>query len=170
MSARHTIATLLAFCHLALVGCGAARITPLASDSRAGNALQTYCWLSGANTGYGFFAPGVAPQMRATFTLLDSAGRSRTVGPEEGSNMEVTHHLATINHLLSYPAVRGAICASWSGRMFSRYPDAEQIVVHVEMYALPTMDQYRTGHSPRWVTVYEGTFIPEPEEVPSLEE
>src|SRR5687767_15056078 len=64
----------LALAHLFLVVCGAAGWPLFSSDTAPGQTLRAYGTLSGSDNGYGFFAPGVAAQLRPRFLLEDEAG------------------------------------------------------------------------------------------------
>src|SRR3954471_24558921 len=79
MTRRHALATLAAACHLILVVCGASSLvfsSPPSEDDFARQTVRLYGALSGSDNGYGFFAPGVGPQVRATFTLRDASGET----------------------------------------------------------------------------------------------
>ena len=64
----------LALCHLLLVVLGASNVD-LSRLGFLGRILQYYGELSGAGSGYGFFAPGISGQLRVRFDLYDSQGR-----------------------------------------------------------------------------------------------
>jgi hypothetical protein len=89
MNVRHALATAGAFCHLALVACGASRCGPFPGGSRANSVVRSYGDLSGSSSGYGFFAPGVAREQHTTFIVTGPSGRTRTVLPEPTANPSV---------------------------------------------------------------------------------
>ena len=68
MTARHAAVAVLAAAHLTLVVCGAARLRP--PHGPAGSAVRFYGALSGSDNGFGFFAPGVASQVRMVQSVL----------------------------------------------------------------------------------------------------
>jgi hypothetical protein len=115
--------------------------------------------MSGADSGYGFFAPSVGSQTRAVFTLSDGAGRTWTDTFDEGGNHEVQLRLGSMVSNTSYEGLRRGLAASWSGKLFARHPDAHEVRVRIELYDLPPMDEYRDGARPEWRTVYEATFL-----------
>jgi hypothetical protein len=158
MNKQTTVVISLAAAHLLLVVCGAAGLSLLSGRSPPGKALRWYGAMSGADNGYGFFAPGVAPQWRATFTLSDTAGRTWTDTLEGDHNHEVAHRVGGIVNLFSEPGLRPELAASWAAKMFGRYPDAKQVVIRVEIYDLPTMAEYRNGTRPQWEFICEATF------------
>src|SRR5580704_19040301 len=73
--------------HLILValGAGSVGLAPLGAPGRL---LSAYGALSGAGSGYGFFAPGVGGQILARFEVLDAKGRWVTVPLSTGSSHE----------------------------------------------------------------------------------
>src|SRR5262249_50739225 len=148
----------LATVHLLLVVCGAAGLSLLPDGTGPGKALRWYGAMSGSDNGYGFFAPGVASQFRATFTLSDGAGRGWTDTLEGEPNPEVTLRIRSIVGLFAEGGLGPALAASWAAKLFGRHPDARHLLVRVEAYDLPTMAEYRDGERPRWQPIYEATF------------
>jgi hypothetical protein len=155
MTRRHAVATLVAACHLVLVVCGASGLAFSSNpneDSSARKAVRLYGALSGADNGYGFFAPGVGPQVRATFTLSDDSGRTWTDTLERGMSHEALHRVGGSPALATEPAFRDDLIRSWAGTMFGRHPSACRVVVRLQVYDPPTMEDYRTGERARWET------------------
>jgi hypothetical protein len=150
------LAIALAAVHLVLVVCGAAhfRLVPL---QWGGIVQHTYGALSGSDSSFGFFAPGVASQLRATFTMTDDEGRTWTDVLEHGNNREARLRLGTVVSNFAEESMRRDVAASCAATMFGRHPTARQVVVRVEVYELPPMDAYRDGARPEWVPVYEVT-------------
>jgi hypothetical protein len=151
-----SFAVALAAIHLVLVVCGAAhfRLVPL---QWGGIVQHTYGALSGSDSGFGFFAPGVASQLRATFTMTDDAGNSWTDVLEHGNNREARLRLGTVVSNFAEEKMRRDVAASCAATMFGRHPTARQVVVRVEVYELPPMEAYRAGAQPEWIPVYEAT-------------
>src|SRR5262245_31660466 len=112
MNKRLALVTALAAGHLLLVVCGAARVSPGSDDSFAGRVFRWYGAMSGSDSGYGFFAPGVAQECRATFTLSDAAGRTWEDTLARGHNPEVTDRIGVIVSLFSEPRLRPRLAGS----------------------------------------------------------
>jgi hypothetical protein len=162
MNTRAALLSAFAAVHLLLVVCGAAGLSLLPDGTRAGKALRWYGAMSGSDNGYGFFAPGVASQLRARFTLSDGAGRSWGDTLEGEHNPEVTLRIGGIVGLFAEGSLGPGLAASWAAKLFGRHPDARRLVVRVEAYDLPPMAEYRKGDSPRWQPIYEATFCRDP--------
>jgi hypothetical protein len=168
MTRRHAVAITLALCHLALVLAGAVSLTPTRCAGPLGRAVNWYSALSGADTGYGFFAPEVSPQFRAVFTLTDDAGHSWPDTLENSTRGEAHLRLRSVADKLfslgvvdQEPGLARTVATSWAATLFARHPSARQVVVRVERYDIPSMVRFREGTQPRWQTVYEATFVSE---------
>ena len=142
--------------HLALVICGAAGITPVSRAHFAGRIIETYRAYSGANNGYGFFAPGVASEWRATFDVCNN-GHCIPAAEEQVAG-ESRLLLQTINSLLGESEVRDLLAASHAARLFARYPHADAVMVKAGVFVVPTMAQYRRGARPQWRDLYGFAF------------
>jgi hypothetical protein len=158
MSTRQLLAVAAAGIHLVLVIGGAANISLPRGSGVAGRGIRWYTAVSGADSGYGFFAPGVASETRATFTLTDATGRTWTEAFDAGGNQEVQLRLGSMVSTAASPGVRRKLAASWAGKFFAIHPEVESVLVRVEYYDLPQMDEYRDGERPEWVTEYEVEF------------
>ena len=73
MSVRHAIYTALAALHLTLASFGAAQLQVVEPDNDAGYALGVARHYTGSDASFGFFAPGVGPQM------TEAAGTDRPI-------------------------------------------------------------------------------------------
>jgi hypothetical protein len=159
MNVRQFLAAVLAGGHLLLVICGAANLTLPRGSGAAGRGFRWYGAVSGADSGYGFFAPGVASETRARFTLKDAEGRTWTEELQASSNHEVEIRLGSMVSTASSEGVRRKLAASWAGKLFATHPEAVSVQVQVEFYELPAMEEYRDGDRPQWVTEYEAEFF-----------
>jgi hypothetical protein len=160
MSRRSTWAVLAAV-HLCLVIWGATQFR-LPPDNPLMRAFDIYGTLSGANTGYGFFAPEIGSELRARFEIEDSAGRTFTDTLQRGVNREtalrINNIIGTITERMEKPAERRRLAASWAGKMFARHPDARQVAVILESYDLPSLERYRAGDRTGWSPFYRAVF------------
>lgn len=156
----------IAFSHLILVAIGASQLNLWPHESGLGRSLDYYGALSGAGSGYGFFAPGVGSQLRGSFDIVDGQGGVTPNAIEAGASHEGA---LRIGNLLGWfwrdtadRKLQRSLAASWAGKMFARHPEAEQVVVRLETYHLPSMKGYRSGKRPHWVPYYEAKFVHKP--------
>jgi hypothetical protein len=169
MTWKQVFMTLIAACHLALVTCGAIHERLVDEPHPVGTALRCYGGLSGADSGYGFFAPGVAGERRLVCKLTDAEGHSW----EDALDMSSAGHevnLRVLPLLLMFSADQSALgnamAASMAAEMFGRYPTATQVVVRIEVNVCPSMPEYQAGQRQQWVVGYEATFKREESEQP----
>lgn len=165
MTTRRRLLIAFAGVHLILVACGAAGVR-LFPASLPGEAVRVYGALSGADNGYGFFAPGVGPQFKTTFVMTDRNGRQWTDTLQLGESHEANLRFTGISTLL--PSMgeeeRQRVLQSFAAMMFGRHPKAATVVVRLELYGFertardvdyPTMDEFRRGVRPRWFLIFQ---------------
>lgn len=143
----------------------------------ANRIIAQYGALSGTDSSYGFFAPSVGTQLQATFVLTDAAGKSTTDILTTGVSKEADLRIGDMVAIfwMDDEDLKRGIAGSWAGRMLARHPEATRVVVHLDSYDLPSMDEYREGRRPEWEPYYEAEFVrraaaaadPEPEKVGS---
>jgi hypothetical protein len=153
MTKTHAIKTGVALCHLLLVVSGAARFFPDCLGEPARQAVDVYGEYSGSNNGYGFFAPSVGAQWDAHFSCYAAEGSGWEDDAVMPGNREVQLRVSTMLSMFGDDKLQEMLAASWAAREFSRYPDAVLVNVHVRVYVLPTMAEYRNGARPAWVTL-----------------
>jgi hypothetical protein len=158
MSKRHALFTVLAGAHLVLVACGAAGWSPWPANTPHGTVLEVGRAWSGSDSSYGFFAPEVGGVIRARFTLIDGAGMRQAAELDLGSNIEARQRVNNVVSLAEEPDLRREVAASLASYMLGRYPEAQQVIVHIETYEPPTMDEYRAGARLEWQLLYEVTI------------
>jgi hypothetical protein len=156
-SRRHAAAVAVACLHLAIVLCGALRVSPVPENSAVGSALETYGAYTGANNAYGFFAPAVASEWRATFSICVDEQNCIPVAEEE-VNREASLLFVTIDGLFAYEEVRDLVAASWAAAQFARFPHAKLVIVKAGAFVVPTMAQARAGRKPHWEDIYAFAF------------
>jgi hypothetical protein len=162
MNRRQLLITAVAGLHLVLVACGAAGLFRALAPTAPVRAVRWYGAMSGASTGYGFFAPGVGPQVRAAFVLTDGQGRTWEDDFEAGRNQEVKLRLGSL--VSSFPleqreeALRRDLLASWADALLPRHPQAHKLQIRVEALEVPSRAEFRAGARPEWVTLYWATF------------
>jgi hypothetical protein len=162
MSKRHALFTALAAVHLGLVVCGALGWGLLPEDKLTGQVLRVGQAMSGSDTGYGFFAPDVGADLRARFTMIDATGREWTDDMSFGNNLEARLRVANVLALVYDEELRGVAAGSLAGTMFGRHPTAQTVIVTIETYDPPTMEEYREGDRPEWEVVYEAAISRKP--------
>lgn len=161
MTLRHKIVASLAALHLALVACGACRETPFDPDTAPGHALRVARGYAGSDSSYGFFAPGVSSQMRVRCVMTDAHGQEWSDTLDGNMTREAQLRVNSgIGIVGEFPELTRQFGASWAATMFGRHPTAQRVVVLLEIYELPTMDEYRAGSRPEWKTVYVEAFDP----------
>jgi hypothetical protein len=169
MSRKQLCWTVLAAGHLLLVACGAVGLQLLPPASWAGRATGYYGAVSGAASSYGFFAPNVGPQIRATMTVQDAAGRSWRDTLTSGKTMESRLRVCAIPGRLDdlQPEKKMLVMRSLAAAMFGRHPDARQVTIRVELFGrrqagdeidFPAMSEVAGGKTPEWIPLYEATF------------
>lgn len=169
MTWSHACLSLLAAGHLSLVICGATHHGFDADKGPLPAAMSTYSAVSGANSGYGFFAPGVGAERRLTCVFTDKAGHTWTrMLDMRSQGQEVNVRALPLLLMFSQEELRDAMAASVAAKMLGEHPEAEQVLIRIEMHFVPTMDEYRAGARPEWVVGYEATFTRDDTE--SLEE
>ena len=154
--------------HLVLVTIGAGGVS-LRDLGLPGRALEAYGGLSGANSGYGFFAPGVSSQLGARFDVVDGDGATTEASLATGTSHEADIRAGNIIDQFasvddeedeeSASRVRRALAASLAGKMFGRHPDAAAVVVRLETFTPVSMEAWRGGERPRWQPLYAAKFI-----------
>jgi hypothetical protein len=124
--------------------------------------LRWYAQLSGADSEYGFFAPEVGSEQRASFLLQDEDGLKWSDAIDQANSSEARLRLINIvespfmtGTAAEWPAWRRQLVKSWAATMFSRHPRAVSLTVIVEAYDVPTMAEYRAAQRPSWKLVYE---------------
>ncbi len=153
MNVRLAFFAVAAGAHLLLVAASAAHVQ-VAPPGTAGLVLDGYGALSGSDNTYSFFAPGVAPQFRVTFTLTDADGHSWEETPDVGATREANLRFDSMTGMFTYPKLRKGVAASWSAALFGKHPKAEHVEIAVEAQDMPTMESYRDGYRPEWEPVY----------------
>jgi hypothetical protein len=124
-------------------------------------AVGYYGALSGASSAYSFFAPTVGPLLWATFEVRDRAGTLTTEALETGVSREADLRVKNIVGMFwdeQDPAVRRSLVASWAAKVFAKHPEADSVVVRLEIYDLPSMAEYRAGKQPQWNVEYKAKF------------
>jgi hypothetical protein len=153
--------------HLCLVTVGASTLS-LRELGLPGRALDEYGTLSGANSGYGFFTPGVTSQLGARFDIIDRDGQSRTASLATGASHEADLRVGNIVDQFGRiddededesARLRRSLAASLAGKMFARNPDAAAVVVRLETFAPPSMEGFRGGERPSFRPFYTAKFV-----------
>lgn len=126
-------------------------------------ALDYYGALSGAGSSYGFFAPGISSQLRATFEVIDKAGHRRPVELTTGASAEADLRVGNIIDEFASDAedpvvFQRSLSSSLAGTVFGRNPDAARVAVKLENYKPVSMVEYRAGARGRWEPLYQATF------------
>ncbi|WP_155798703.1 hypothetical protein [Sorangium cellulosum] len=147
--------------HLAVVCLGALHVQ-LGDEGWARRAVTYYGLLSGADSGYSFFAPGVGATLSASFQLNDANGEIVTDLLETGVSREAdirVRNIIGMFRLEEDETVRRSLVASWAGKVLARHPDADGVVVQLDTLELPSMAEHREGKTPGWTLNYRAKFV-----------
>lgn len=119
--------------------------------------------LTGANRGFGFFAPGVGSDIRAKFEVFLPSGNVVEERLQRGLSHEADLRVGNIVgkfwEEISDESRRRALTASWAGKMLARHPGAKAVKVCIETYELPAMQDFVKGEKPSWENYYEAKFV-----------
>lgn len=119
---------------------------------------DVYSDMTGANSGFKFFAPNVGSDPRVVFEIYHKDGKVTERFMHTGRNREAELRwrgmISQFWDEADNEKMRRALTASWSGKIFARYPDSKEIVVKVQSYFLPTMEEWRKGRKPYWEDYY----------------
>lgn len=155
------IALAAAAAHLGCVILGALHVD-LQRAGRLGKGVAYYGALSGADSGYDFFAPSVGALPWARFQVTDARGRVIDDALESGSNPEADLRIRSLVSLFlteEDESMRRSLAASWAGKVLARYPGAESVVVRLEICDLPSMQEHHDGKRPAWNLLYEAKLV-----------
>jgi hypothetical protein len=162
MPDRRCALTLLAVVHLAVVLGGACDWLPGSDRGPLAHLVRWYATLTGAESGYGFFAPDVGAPHRAIFILRDEKGSTWSDTFDQAKSSEARLRLTGIVEsvfmngvIYDKPQLRSPLVESWAATMFRRHPNAVSLTVVVESYDIPTMTEHRSGSRPQWQAVYQ---------------
>jgi len=158
---KRTFFTAVAVGHLILVAFGIFRLPLLSELNLGGRLARWYGLVTGTAYAYGFFAPEVPPQYKATFTMTDRNGRTWTDTLAHDTNNEVT--LRSEVTVSVWGLVGDNLPACWAATMFGRHHDAVLVTVSLNEYNPPTMTDYRAGKRAEWKTIYQATFFRHPQ-------
>lgn len=152
-----------AFFHLILVTMSAFYIK-IAPWFPGEHIFTLYQKATGANSGYGFFAPAIGVKTRAVFDVVDEHGvTAKEIPLVPATDREAQIRLGAIFDELSEKVdeneeLRKPIAASLAATIFGKYKNATQVVLHVQEYWPKTMEQYRQGERPSWQDYYAARF------------
>lgn len=169
MKTRHKLLITFSIVHILLVACGAASLLKGPPPNPVVETVHAYSKLSGADNGYGFFAPNVGAQFRTVFLIKDANGRESMRDLKLGSTSEANLRFTGISsQIVSLPpGPRHRLLQSFAAMMFGRNPDATTVTVRLEIYGFdrsrevadfPTMAEYRSGVRPEWLPILDATF------------
>jgi hypothetical protein len=161
MTRKHAVCTILAGGLLVVMACSAAQIPLFEGEGFGDRTFRALAHYTGADGSYGFFAPSVASQVRAVFTLSDDEGNSWQDTLEGNRTRETELRFGSLLGQAMQPETQEAVVQSWAAQMLGRHPTATELLVRVEVYDMPTMEQYRAGERPEWNMLYEVTFTRE---------
>ncbi|WP_437627812.1 hypothetical protein [Sorangium sp. So ce1151] len=158
---RAIILLAAAAAHLAVVCLGALQVH-VGDEGWARRAVKYYGLLSGADSGYSFFAPGVGTTLSASFQVNGADGKIASDVLETGVSREADIRVRNIIGMFwleEDEMVRRSLVASWAGKVLARHPDADSVVVQLDTFELPSMAEYREGKTTGWELNYRAKFV-----------
>lgn len=137
-------------------------ISDVTKGSSFGKFVDYAGFASGASNHFGFFAPGVQSQFRASFVAKSQNGEQIASGEINQGNFETSfrYHNMIENFWTQNDEfqMRRALSASWASKVLSKYPNAANVKIVLEAYSIPSMRQYRSGDRPHWVQHYKAEY------------
>ncbi|WP_437970969.1 hypothetical protein WMF04_17535 [Sorangium sp. So ce260] len=158
---RRALLLLAVAAHFVIVGLGALHVH-IGDEGWARRAVKYYGRLSGANSGYSFFAPGVGSTLAANFQVNGSNGKIAADVLETGVSREADIRVRNIIGMFwleEDEMVRRSLVASWAGKVLARHPGADSVVVQLDTFELPSMAEYREGKTTGWKLNYRAKFV-----------
>lgn len=145
--------------HAVMVVAGVFQFIPL-KDQAFGWGWLITSLVTGSQTNFSFFAPGVGSQLKVTFRVSLPEGTSEevlAVGSRE-ANLRVGNMIDTFWGRNADEEVKRSVAASWAAKVFGDHPRAESVEVFVDAFELPSMREYQAGILPKWDRFYSATF------------
>ncbi|MDC0717299.1 hypothetical protein [Nannocystis bainbridge] len=148
--------------HLALVVLGGLGFC-LWGAGPLGPLLTYYAALTGADSGYGFYAPSVGDPPTLTLTIVDDEGRARleSLAPRitREADIRVEDLIEVFHNRRIDEAVRARLAASWAAELFSRHPSARSVTVDMGFHRVPSLVAASRGAPTRWRSVYRARVV-----------
>jgi hypothetical protein len=150
---------------LILVTLGAFEVS-LPLGKRFTQAIDFYTGMSGADSSYGFFAPGIYGQLRMRFEVIDGKGRKTSVHLDTPRTHESAIRVGNIIDQFWEPdetedegqGIHRSLVTSLAGKVLARHPGSNQVTAKLEQFEPVSMDEFRNGLRSKWKEVYEATF------------
>ncbi len=145
--------------HGAMVIAGVFQVVPF-RDRAFGQLFTTLSIVTGTQTNFSFFAPGVGSQLKVTFRVhlpLETKEEVFAIGTRE-AELRIGNMIDTFWGRRVNEEVKQSVAASWAAKVFGDHPDAKAVEVFVDAFELPSMVEYKDGKLPRWDRFYTATF------------
>ena len=130
-----------------------------------GKIINFYAKASGADSSYGFFAPAIGGKSRIVFDIISADNKKIiNLSPIKQSDREAEIRLGGISdEFISEEAqdenFRKPLSSSMALAMFSKYPEAREVILHVQEYWPKTMKAYELGERASWEDYYSARFL-----------
>lgn len=151
----------LATLHLILVLAGALDRN-LAWNDGSAKALNSYSALTGADSQYAFFAPGLGSQLRIVPQALTADGETIPLAlPTKLGKEGALRYENLVNRFWGEngkEAVRRRLSGNLAKRWFAVTPSAARVVVQLDRFDLPSRAKFREGTRAAWLPHYRATF------------
>lgn len=138
------------------------------------SSITQYAQFSGAETGYGFFAPQVGSQYISTFEFYDEKGKllSRTNAPGLEKNESFIRYSSYLDLYQDMLLAEGnktasdvldiryakAILYSMAERLIKKNPEAKSIKASIHLYKTPLLKNYSREQDVQFIPIHEITL------------
>ena len=124
--------------------------------------FRYYGNFSGAQSGFGYFAPEIGSELRSHFEVVEADGSTRIESLSAGASREaalrINNLVALLGQSMFEEKERRKVAASLAGKVLARHPGAPRVALVIEELDLPSMASYREGKRPSWKPFYRVTF------------
>ncbi|WAS92445.1 hypothetical protein [Nannocystis punicea] len=122
-----------------------------------------YSALTGADSGYGFYAPSVGDPPTITLTIVDDAGHAiaDTLAPHltREADIRVEDLIELFHHRRADDELRAQLAASWAATLFWRHPQARSVTIDMGFRRVPSLVDAARGKATRWRSVYRARVV-----------
>ena len=156
---RHSVATLCAVVHLCfLVAFVSTGFPQNVGAPWLRHPLVIYQNLSGLFRDYGYFAPRVGTDLRATFLLELRSGGTEVFNFTSNNQEASLRYNNILMASMRDEQGRDLFSRSLAAKVLGERVDATKVTIVVEGRNIPEMRDYQQGMRPEWYLVYAGTF------------
>jgi hypothetical protein len=161
MTFKKPLFLILALLHFSFIIPSSARINPIPDNWLGEHMLAPLLHCTGSDNAYGFFAPGVASELRASLTFEDMAGNTWSTSLEDLFSLEGGLRAMTSVAIFGRQTQserRSEFATSWAAWGLGQFPHATQVRIDVTLIELPDMARFRAGVPINYRSFYSAVF------------